>query len=77
VTFKPVFEALSFGKCRPAHVEDALKRPTAITAYDKGDVRMLLARKTIEPPRARRFVLIAYARDTGPGEVEGLAGFRL
>ncbi|MGH3119191.1 MAG: hypothetical protein ACRDQ2_19150, partial [Gaiellales bacterium] len=77
VTFKAVFEALSFGKCRPTHAEDALRRPAAINAYETGDVRMLLATKSIEPPRGRPFVLIAYARDTGPGGVEGLAGFRL
>jgi hypothetical protein len=77
VTFRPVFEALSFGKSPPAHVEDALRRPAAISAYETADVRMLLATKTVEPPRGSPFVLIAYARDTGPGGVEGLAGFRL
>jgi hypothetical protein len=76
VTFNDVFEALSFGKCRRGHAEEALRHPSAIRAYETGEIKMILATHVIEPTKGRSFVLIVLAQETSQA-VNPLAGFRL
>lgn len=74
--FSGAFEALSFGACRRTHAEEALRNPQAVAAYEAAGLRMIVATKLIDPPRAPAFILLVLARADGAA-VEVLAGFRL